>query len=34
VAGRTVTVGRCTGRFIVSPVMVPGGAGVAFERVP
>ena len=34
VAGRTVKVGRGTGQFVVSPMAVPGGAGVTFERVP
>ena len=34
VAGRTVKVGRSTGGFIVSPMAVPRGAGIAFERAP
>ena len=34
VAGRTVKVGRGTGRFIVSPVAIPGGAGISFEHAP
>jgi membrane-associated phospholipid phosphatase len=34
VAGRTVKVGRGPGQFVVSPMAVPGGAGVTFERVP
>jgi membrane-associated phospholipid phosphatase len=33
VAGRTVTVGRGTTRFVVSPVAVPGGAGVTFTHI-
>ena len=34
VAGRTVKIGRGTERFIVSPVAIPGGAGITFERAP
>lgn len=33
VAGRTVTVGRGGKGVIVSPVVIPGGAGVMFSRV-
>jgi membrane-associated phospholipid phosphatase len=33
VAGRTVTIGRGSARFAVSPVIVPGGAGVMVGRV-
>ena len=34
VAGRTVKIGHGTERFIVSPVAIPGGAGITFERAP
>jgi hypothetical protein len=33
VAGRTVTVGRGSSRFVVAPIAVPGGAGVMFTHV-
>jgi len=33
VAGRTVTVGTCAGRFAVAPMGAPRGGGVAFTWV-